>query len=53
VFDHLLNLLLYRIQIEGSRIRHRWIVHSRERELLDKLLDYDETPDSRAKKSLT
>src|SRR6266852_2002284 len=43
--DHLLDLLLRRFEIEGSRVLHRRIVDRRQRQLLDRLLDQDEAPE--------
>src|SRR5215471_14922354 len=45
VLDHLLDLLLHRIEIEGSRVLHRRIVNRRQRQFLDILLDHDEAPE--------
>src|SRR3989442_2877313 len=45
VLDHLLDLLLHRIEVEGSRILHRRIINRRQRQLLDILLDQNEPPE--------
>src|SRR5262249_40098265 len=45
VLDHLLDLLLHCIEIERGRVLHRRIVDRRQRQLLDKLLDQDESPE--------
>src|SRR5215510_2015880 len=45
VLDHLLDLLLHRLEVEGSRVLHRRIVDRRQRQLLDELLDQDEAPE--------
>src|SRR5215470_2073035 len=45
VLDHLLDLLLHRIKVEGSWILHRRIVDRRQRQFLDILLDHDEAPE--------
>src|SRR5262249_26563360 len=45
MLDHLLDLLLHRIEVEGGRVLHRRIVDRRERQLLDKLLDQAEAPE--------
>src|SRR5262249_50409340 len=43
--EHLLDLLLYRIEVEGRRVLHRRIIDRRRCQLLDKLLDHDEAPE--------
>src|SRR5262249_4604337 len=43
--DHLFDLLLDRIEVEGSRVLHRRIVHRGRRQLPDELLDHDEAPE--------
>src|SRR6516162_11878598 len=45
VLEHLLDLLLYRIEVEGRRVLHRRIIDRRRCQLLDKLLDHDEAPE--------
>src|SRR5262245_61064723 len=45
VLDHLLDLLLNRLEIERCRVLHRRIVDRRQRQLLDELLDQDEAPE--------
>src|SRR5215813_1421131 len=45
VLDHLLDLFLHRLEVEGGRVLHRRILDRRQRQLLDKLLDQDETPE--------
>src|SRR6516165_5142049 len=45
VLEHLLDLLLHRIEIEGCRILHRRIVDCRLRQLCDVLLDHNEAPE--------
>ena len=45
VLDHLLDLLLHRLEVEGSRVLHRRIVDRRLRQLRDVLLDQDEAPE--------
>src|SRR6516165_9009245 len=45
VLDHLLDLLLHRIEVEGSRVLHRRVIDCCQRQLLDELLDQDEAPE--------
>src|SRR5262245_25611686 len=45
VLDHLVYLLLHRIQVEGRRVLHRRIVDRRLRQLGDVLLHHDEAPE--------
>jgi hypothetical protein len=43
--DHLLDLLLHRVEVEGSRVLHRRVVDGRQRQFLDILLNHDEAPE--------
>src|SRR5262249_24721342 len=43
--DHLLDLLLHRIEIEGCRVLPRRVVDRRLRQLCDVLLNHDEAPE--------
>src|SRR5262245_51736000 len=45
ILDHLLDLLLHCLEVEGSRVLHRRIVDRGQRQLLDELLDQDEAPE--------
>src|SRR5207253_5388269 len=44
-FDHGVNLLLHRVQVEGSRVLHRRVVDGRLGKGGHPLLDEDETPE--------
>src|SRR5215510_12890489 len=45
VLDHLIDFLLHRLEVEGSRVLHWWIVDRRLRQLRNILLDHDEAPE--------
>src|SRR5262245_7049306 len=45
MLHHLLELLLHRLEVEGRRVLHRWIVDCRHRQLRDVLLDHDKAPE--------
>ena len=45
VLDHLLDLLLYRLEVERSRVLHRRVFDCSLRQLSDVLLDLDEAPE--------
>src|SRR5215471_18494293 len=45
VLEHLLDLLLYRTEVEGRRVLHRRIIDRRRCQLLDILLYHDEAPE--------
>src|SRR5262245_30949113 len=47
--DQLVDLLLHRLEIEGSRVLHRRIVDRGGRQLPNELLDLDEAPELAAK----
>src|SRR5262245_14049626 len=43
--DHVVDLLLHRIQVEGSRILHRRVADGRLGQVSHRFLNYDETPE--------